>query len=118
MNGNEINDEIKKGSTIEKAMKRYEPLMKARTAQYEFEVIDDIYMSVLGRHVRKDSSLKVGGEVDPKTKHRTPMKVTSEINFIIDQARKADPKDEKAYKAFFEDVMWSLLNTSEFILNH
>ena len=47
--------------------------------------------------------------------------MVSEIAYLQDMATKAglpDKKDAKMYKAFFEDIMWSLLNTSEFILNH
>jgi hypothetical protein len=103
MNGREINDEIKKGQTIDKAMKRYEALMKSSPAKYEEEVIDDIYLSVLGRHVRKDLTLKVEGEIDPKTKRKTPTRMMSELSFILDAAKKADlgtKKDAAAYKAF------------------
>jgi len=44
----------------------------------------------------------------------------SESSFLANQvtALKARGPGPQQWKAFFEDVYWSLLNTNEFILNH
>ena len=44
----------------------------------------------------------------------------SELGFLGQQvtALKARGAGPPQWKAFFEDVYWSLLNTNEFILNH
>ena len=66
---------------------------------------------------------------DPKTgKERVDAKgkpimtgPISESAFLAQQvARHEDSgaRSRSRYKAFFEDVFWSLLNTNEFILNH
>ena len=64
---------------------------------------------------------KTGKElVDPKTGKPLPGFTMTESAFLGNQIgemrrRARGPQD---YKAFFEDVFWSLLNTNEFILNH
>jgi hypothetical protein len=44
----------------------------------------------------------------------------SEASFLAQQVTnmKAHGPNQVQWKAFFEDVFWSLLNTNEFILNH
>jgi hypothetical protein len=126
MNGTEINSEISRSdgtSAVEKAMNRY----RGPTGFNEMGVVHELYLMALARRPSTQPNIylpvkdaKTGKEkVDAKGKPilSGPM---SEVGFLTQQvtnlkARGAGPAQ---WKAFFEDLYWSLLNTNEFILNH
>lgn len=124
MNGEELNSEISRTdgtSAVDKAMAKH------RGIGNEMAVVNELYLMALARH--PSSSVTVSAPLkDPKTgKDKVDAKgkpimgpATSEASFLGGQvaslkARGAGPQQ---WKAFFEDVYWSLLNTNEFILNH
>ena len=79
----------------------------------------DLYLMALAR--RPSSTITVSiPRIDPKSGKTLSTTNTSEFAFLSQQLgemkkRARGPQD---YKAFFEDIFWSLLNSSEFILNH
>jgi hypothetical protein len=127
MNGDELNSEINRSggsSTVDKAMNRFK---NNRGGYDEMAVINELYLTALGRKPSSVGTIYVPRK-DPKTgkelfdsKGKPLMSgPTSEAQFLSMQVtdlrkRGAGPQQ---YKLFFEDVFWSLLNTSEFILNH
>lgn len=127
MNGPELNSEISRKdgtSAVDKAMNRH----KSGNGYAEMAVINDLYLMALARKpsssvtvtlARRDP--KTGKDVvDPKTGKPVAGGATSESGFLaaqVSEMRKRNPGPQQ-WKAFFEDVYWSLLNTSEFILNH
>lgn len=126
MNGNELNFEVSRKdgtSAVDKAMAKH----KSGNSYNEMGVISELYMMTL---TRKPSTVptieiysknaKTGKEnLDAKGKPIVTNKL-SETAFL--QQKLAEMRKSGAtpanYKAFFEDVFWSLLNTSEFMLNH
>ena len=70
MNGKEINGEIQKGSTIERSMKRHDALLKSNPSAFEAAVIDDIFMAVLTRHVRRDLSVNLRRRYRPQDQEK------------------------------------------------
>jgi hypothetical protein len=128
MNGKELNAEIarKATGTVDRALAKY---ARGKGAVDEKAVLDEVYLSALGR--RPSGATTIDNKIvkiDPRTKKETMVSVgkTSEAQFLAKELTEAKAKmpadyarDPMAfYKAFYEDVFWSLLNTSEFILNH
>jgi Protein of unknown function (DUF1549)/Protein of unknown function (DUF1553) len=127
MNGSELNSEISRTdgtSAVDKAMNKY----RSGNGYNEMGVINELYLMALARKPSSSVSVvlakrdpKTGKElVDPKTGKPVTGGATTEGQFLASQVgelkrRGAGPQQ---WKAFFEDVYWSLLNTSEFILNH
>jgi hypothetical protein len=112
LNGRELNEEVsKKGNNAVEAM-------YVRYNRKSSAVIDEIYLSVVGRRptdaergtitsfMKGARTAKV--ESSPDLKPGAKPKVTK-------QAVEAGIRDEVA---FYQDVFWALLNTNEFILNH
>jgi Protein of unknown function (DUF1549)/Protein of unknown function (DUF1553) len=127
MNGQELNSEITRAdgtSAVDKAMARH----RSGTGYNEMGVISDLYLMALARKPSSTTAItlnrrdpKTGKElVDPKSGKPLVGGTTTESAFLASQVanlKKMGPGPAQ-YKAFFEDVFWSLLNTSEFILNH
>lgn len=127
MNGAELNSEVSRKdgtSAVDKAMNKY----RSGNNYNEMAIINELYMMALARKPSSTITVtlprrdpKTGKEViDPKTGKPVTGAVMSESAFLGNQVaemrkRARGPQD---YKAFFEDVFWSLLNTNEFILNH
>jgi hypothetical protein len=128
MNGPELNSEISRKdgtSAVDKAMAKYHG---TGNSYNEMGIVNELYLMALAR---KPSSTilvtlpqrdpKTGKElIDPKTGKPRVGGTITEAAFLGNQVsemkkRARNPQD---YKAFFEDVYWSLLNTNEFILNH
>jgi len=108
MNGAELQGELTRPdakNAVTMAMKR--------GGNKEELVIDELFMTALGRHVSQNP-----GPFDPKTKRPMP----SELSLIkkeLDIAKaKATGDPNVFYSQFYQDVLWALLNTNEFILNH
>jgi len=116
MNGKELNDEIKRSDgMVAKAMAR-----AARMPNRDGYMIDEIFLTALGRHP-SNAAITVE-KVDPKTKRKSVITV-NELQFVQQQLAEAKrqpaPKGSKSgEQAFFEDLFWTLLNTNEFMLNH
>ena len=126
MNGPELNSEISRSdgtSAVEKAINRY----RGPTGLNEMGVVHELYLMALARRPGTQPTIYLPVK-DPKTgKERVDAKgkpilsgPMSEVGFLNQQvaslrARGAGPVQ---WKAFFEDLYWSLLNTNEFILNH
>jgi hypothetical protein len=127
MNGPELNSEISRKdgtSAVDKAMSRH----KTGNGYAEMAVINDLYLMALARKPSSSVTVtlakrdpKTGKDaVDPKTGKTLTGGATSEAGFLssqVSELRKHNAGPQQ-WKAFFEDVYWSLLNTSEFILNH
>jgi len=128
MNGPELNSEISRKdgtSAVDKAMNKYHG---SGNNYNETAIISELYMMALARKPstsilvtlpRRDP--KTGKEViDPKTGKPVPGNTMTESSFLGMQIAemKKHARGPQDYKAFFEDVFWSLLNTNEFILNH
>jgi hypothetical protein len=97
MNGKELNDEIRrKDGFIDKLM-----------ARSGASVVNEIYLTALGRPPSSTTMVTVGKN-----------KKMSESQFVTQQLATARAAGDKAYRNFCEDLFWSLLNTSEFMLNH
>jgi hypothetical protein len=114
MNGPELNSEVSRKdgtSAVDKAM--------AKHKGNEMAVIADLYLMALSR--RPSSTIAVTiPRIDPKTGKQVGQDTSNEAAFLARQVaqfrgRARGPQD---WKAFYEDVFWSLLNSSEFILNH
>ena len=126
MNGPELNAEVSRTdgtSAVDKAMKKH----RTATGYSESGIINELYLMALARKPSSQPTIYLPIK-DPKTgKERVDAKgkpiVTgpiSEASFLgnqITDLKRRNPNAQQ-YKAFFEDVFWSLLNTSEFILNH
>ncbi len=118
MNGKEINTEISRpsSSTVERAMRRY----AGKGINSEKGVIDELYLSTLGRHPSTADNLKF--EVTRGKKK--VLVATSETKFInarlleMKRTEEYQKNPREAYKSFFEDLFWALINSNEFILNH
>jgi hypothetical protein len=125
MNGPELNSEISRTdgtSAVDKAMNRY----KTGNGYAEMSIVNELYLMALGRKPSTAPTIylpirdKNGKErFDSKGKPLMTGPV-SEAGFLANQVgdmrrRGAGPQN---WKQFFEDLYWSLLNTSEFILNH
>jgi hypothetical protein len=41
-----------------------------------------------------------------------------EMSRFMERARQLDPQDRKAVRTYYSDVLWALLNTTEFAFNH
>ncbi|HEX3149585.1 MAG TPA: DUF1549 domain-containing protein [Gemmataceae bacterium] len=126
MNGGELNSEVSRKdgtSAVDKAMNRY----KSGAGYNEMGVINELYLMALARKPSGQPTIYLPVK-DPKTgKDKLDAKgkpVTtgpiSEASFLAQQVTnmKAHGPNQVQWKAFFEDVFWSLLNTNEFILNH
>jgi hypothetical protein len=126
MNGSELNSEISRSdgtSAVEKAMNRY----RGVSGINEMGVINELYLMALARRPSAQPTIylpvkdpKTGKDkVDPKGKPLMTGPI-SEQGFLSQQvtAMRARGAGPAQWKAFFEDVYWSLLNTNEFILNH
>ena len=119
MNGPELNFEVsRKDGTgaVDKAM--------AKHKGNDMAIINDLYLMTLSRKPGTAPTIEVYAK-NPKTgKDITDAKGKpvvasrmSETQFL--QAKAVEMKKlGVAPKAFYEDVFWSLLNTSEFMLNH
>ncbi len=128
MNGPELNSEISRKdgtSAVDKAMTKY----RGSGFNYnEMAIVNELYLMALARKPsstimvslpRRDP--KTGKElIDPKTGKPMMGGSMSEASFLANQVfeMKKRSRGQKDYKAFFEDLYWSLLNTNEFILNH
>ncbi len=110
MNGKELNDEIRrKDGFIDKLL--------ARAARGGVrEVVDEIYLTALGRRPSTTTAVDIAS-VEVKGKRKTTQKST-EWAYVHQQLANAKAGGDKAYRQFCEDLFWSLLNTSEFMLNH
>jgi hypothetical protein len=94
----------------------------------ETAIVNELYMMALARKPSSSITVtlprrdpKTGKEmIDPKTGKPMPGNTTNEAAFLGTQIAemKKHARNPADYKAFFEDVFWSLLNTNEFILNH
>jgi hypothetical protein len=128
MNGPELNSEISRKdgtSAVDKAMNKYKG---AGNSYNESAIVSELYMMALARKPSSSITVtlprrdpKTGKElVDPKTGKPLPGNTTNEAAFLAQQIAemKRHARSPADYKAFFEDVFWSLLNTNEFILNH
>ena len=125
MNGQEINAEISRGdgtSAVEKAMNKH----RSATGYSEMGVINELYLMVLARKPSTQITVSLPAK-DRTGKDRLDAKgkpimtgLISEADYLAKQVGdlKRRGPNQQQYKAFFEDVFWSLLNTSEFILNH
>lgn len=128
MNGPELNSEIsrKNNSTVERAMAMYPG---RGTAYDEASIVNELFMTALAR--KPSTVIKVEiPRVNPRTnevmKDSKGEVLTTQITedmFIKQQIlavrQKATGGNAKqVYQEFFEDLFWSLLNSSEFILNH
>jgi hypothetical protein len=96
MNGKEINEEINsKDGTVRSALVQSQSVAPAKREQ---SVLRYLYLTTLCRE---------------PTKH--------EINFIITRkdtrALPRDPRND-TWEAYWQDIMWALINSNEFILNH
>jgi len=90
-------------------------------------VINELYLMALARKPSSQATISIPAK-DPRTgKDRLDAKgkpimtgLMSEADYLAKQVGdlKRRGPNQQQYKAFFEDVFWSLLNTSEFILNH
>jgi hypothetical protein len=129
MNGRELNSEISRqgSSVVDSIVKKIVPL-KGGVRQidpktHELPILTDLYYSALGRPPRTTQTLVID-ELIPNGKGKTQKVTTSEVKFIQDRLSKAKNTPEfsrdpmAGYRAFYEDVLWALLNTNEFILNH
>lgn len=127
MNGPELNSEISRSdgtSAVDKAMNKY----RSGNSFNEMAIVNELYMMALARKPSSSITVtiprrdpKTGKEVvDPKTGKPATGSTMSESAFIAQQVSemKKRARSTQDYKAFFEDVFWSLLNTNEFILNH
>src|SRR5262245_36355042 len=126
MNGTELNSELSRTdgtSAVDKAMNKH----RSGNGYNEVGVINDLYLMALARKPSSQPTIYLPVR-DPKTgKERIDAKgkpvmtgPISEADFLAKQVGdlKRRGPNQLQYKAFFEDVYWSLLNTSEFILNH
>lgn len=118
MNGPELNSEVSRKdgtSAVDKAMNRH----KAGGGWNEMGVITDLYMMALSRRPSSTITVTVP-RTDPKTGKVLSTTTSNEVAFLTEQvgALKRRSRGAADHKAFFEDILWSLLNTSEFILNH
>lgn len=122
MNGPELNAEISRAdgtSAVDKAMARF------RTN--EMGVVTELYLMALARKPSTQPTIYLPVK-DPKTgKERVDAKgkplmtgPISEASFLSQQltSMRRTGAGPKQWKAFYEDLYWSLLNTNEFILNH
>ncbi len=119
MNGPELNFEVsRKDGTgaVDKAM--------AKHKGNDMAVINELYLMTLSRKPGNAPTIEVYAKnpktgkdiVDAKGKPVVASRM-SETQFL--QAKAVEMKKMGvAPKAFYEDVFWSLLNTSEFMLNH
>ena len=119
MNGPELNFEVsRKDGTgaVDKAM--------AKHKGNDMAIITDLYLMTLSRKPGTAPTIEVYAKnpktgkdiVDTKGKPVVQSRI-SETAFL--QLKSAEMKKLGiAPKAFYEDVFWSLLNTSEFMLNH
>ena len=88
----------------------------------EAEVLDEIYLAALNRHPSTTPTINYE-LVNEKTKVKSKVSVSEKV-FIENQLKTLKNSSEfskdmaAAYRAFYEDVFWALLNTNEFILNH
>ena len=114
MNGPELNSEVSRKdgtSAVDKAM--------AKHRGNEMAVIKDLYLMALSRSPSSTITVTIP-RTDPKSGKPLGSTTMSESDFLGRQiaafrGRARGPQD---WKAFYEDVFWSLLNSSEFILNH
>lgn len=126
MNGSELNSEISRKdgtSAVEKAMNKF----KSGNGYNDMAVINELYLMALGRKPSTQATIYMP-QKDPKTgkdlvdSKGQPIMTgpISEMSFLTGQVANLKRTNPNAmrYRAFFEDVFWSLLNTSEFILNH
>jgi Protein of unknown function (DUF1553)/Protein of unknown function (DUF1549) len=123
MNGREINEEVsRKDGTgaVDRAMQKH----KSGNSFNHIGVVGELYLMTLNRLPSGKATIPVP-VIDPKTgaekrdaKGKPIISGTiSESTFLSQQianmkSRGLDPKK------FYEDIFWSLLNTSEFMLNH
>ena len=135
MNGGELNAEINRrdgSGAVDKAMNKFKQGGSGGRPTYnDMAVVNELYLMALGRKPGTTPTIQIpfkdkkGAEVvDKKTGKPMVAGTVSETQFLTDQVtdlrkRASVSKDAAAtYRAFFEDVFWSLLNTNEFILNH
>ncbi|HJZ91441.1 MAG TPA: DUF1549 domain-containing protein [Gemmataceae bacterium] len=125
MNGSELNAEISRQdgtSAVDKAMNKH----KSGNGYNETAVINELYLMALARKPSGNPTIYLPAK-DAKGKERLDAKgkpimtgPISEAAFLSNKV--SDMKKIGAgpgqWRAFFEDVFWSLLNTNEFILNH
>ena len=126
MNGAELNSEIRRADGL--VAKTLEKAQKMPLAQRDNFIVEEIYLTALGRRPSATTLVEVE-LVNSKTKKKTVTKMT-ELAFVQSQlaaAKTPAPKDPKSkdpkgggdgFKQFCEDLFWSLLNTNEFMLNH
>jgi hypothetical protein len=122
MNGDEINKAImdKEFGTVAAIMKHWEKTHKAAPRAALKTAINDLYMAALNRHA---CEVMV---VDKKTKEKH-----SELGRLMDkdrmklkgaaisEAQFTQLLNDRAFvEAYCQDLMWALLNSNEFILNH
>jgi hypothetical protein len=123
MNGKEINEEIKRSDgMVAKALARAAKLPAQSRDAY---MINEIYVTALGRKPSETAAITYTVETtDPRTKKMVKSNVTTnELAFVKEQLRAArggtGAKGAKSSdQVFFEDLLWTLLNTNEFMLNH
>jgi len=118
MNGKELHDELSRDGSSNSVNAAIARGMKSPNGK-EAAIIDELFMIALGRHASR-----APGATYPKP--RRPE--TSELAVIqrgLDEAKVAamskpnPPKDmNELHQQYYQDVLWALLNTGEFILNH
>jgi hypothetical protein len=98
MNGQETNKALtEKGGTVEH-------ITQSRGASYKSlpAAINDMYLYALAR---------------PATKAEIAEKMRPDV-FNFRPGSKTQPTTTQFWADYYQDVMWSLLNSNEFILNH
>jgi len=95
------------GETIHRSLDRTTPLVTELMEAHPEPFDDPEAASV--------SAAKIVDQLYIRALTRKP---TSEEMEVILSGRPADPRDRRASRRFYEGVIWGLLNSSEFMLNH
>jgi hypothetical protein len=126
MNGDEINKAImdKEFGTVAAVMKQWDKSHKGNAMPALKTAIRDLYLAALNR---KPGEVQ---PIDPKTKAKVPsemdhlvnperMRLNKKSNTNLTAAEYAQMLNDHAFvEAFCQDLMWAMLNSNEFILNH
>jgi hypothetical protein len=129
MNGREMNDAITKsdGNFVKAVVQRN----TRGNAVNVKAIVDELFLSALGRHVTNEelqaivkiqngTIVESRDEPEPKSTGTTPPKTQPRPRPGVGKPIKGTiiPGVAKNDEKFYQDLLWALLNTNEFMLNH